>query len=102
MNNIDYLKQDIELKKKELEKLELEQKHAIRKLAIKDLSEFTDKEKIKIFDKLYKSALGSINTSEQINYHDDDNMHYGGQEYFEILARDRDEFWRYYNSIGKK
>ena len=91
--------QEIEAKKKELEQLEQKEKLESRVNAIKDLEEFTIEEKVKIFDKMYKSALSSIEESIKDGYHHEDNMHYGGEEYFEILARNKKDFWDFYNSI---
>ena len=92
---------EIEEKKRELLELEKKEKLVARGYAIKDLSEFSDDEKIKMFDKMYKSAESSLEQSIKDGYHDEDNMHYGGEEYFEILARNKKDFWDFYNSIEK-
>jgi len=92
---------EIEEKKKELLELEKKEKLDARKNAIKDLSEFTIEEKVTIFDKMYKSAESSLEQSIKDGYHNEDNMHYGGEEYFEILARNEKDFWDFYNSIEK-
>lgn len=82
---------------KELEEL---QKQNIREYAIKNLEEYTEEEKIKFFDKMYKSALDELNRTIKDKYHDDDCCHYVWEEYIEILARDKKEFWKFWNSIN--
>lgn len=67
--------------------------------AIKKLEEFTTDEKIKKFDKLYNSSLSELEEFETKKYHDEELKQYAWEASMEILARDKDIFWEYYNSI---
>ena len=99
MGKIEELKEEIERKKRELKELEESTKNTERSLAIKDLSEFTSEEKIKIFDKLYGSALSIVEQSEKDGYLNDDMPTYIYEEIMDVLARDRKIFWKYFNSL---
>lgn len=92
---------EIEAKKIELEQLDLKEKMGtkLKSSAIKDLSEFTDFEKCELFDNLYNSALSSLNTCIENEGYNDDDEHYAWEEHMEILARDSESFWDYFNSI---
>ncbi len=97
----EQLIQEINQKKQELELLEKESLNNSRSSAIKELSEFTDKDKIAKFDTLYKSALHMLNEVEKNGYIPKDSEHYSWEEVMELLARDKGKFWTYYNSIDK-
>ena len=68
-------------------------------LAIKSIDEYTDKEKIEFFDKLYRSALAELKELEEKGYSSEYNQHYAWEEYIKILAKDRTTFWEYWNSF---
>jgi len=89
---------DLKLKLKELEEKE---KNIGKSVAIKKLEEYTDDEKIKFFNKLYKSASIELDELEKNGYGDEDNAHYAWEEYITILAKDNKEFWKYWNSLDK-
>jgi len=84
---------------KKLKKLEEQEQNSLKYSAIKKLEEYTSEEKIKKFDALYNSSLSELEEIERKKYHDDDCVHYFWEASMEILARDRDKFWEYYNSI---
>ena len=99
MTEKQILQQQIEDAKRKLDELEEKEKNSERKDAIKNLNEYTTEEKIKFFDKMYKSALSELNEVEQKCYHDENYTHYAWEEYIEILVRDNDKFWKYWNKI---
>lgn len=91
------LEKEIADKKKELEALKLKNKNSARGRAIKELEEFTDEEKIKAFDSLYshaaldlKEAVKGVEVAE----------HWAWEAQMNLLARDRQLFWDYYNSLN--
>jgi hypothetical protein len=96
---LEKIKEEIELKKKELEQLELKTNLKNKEVAIKNLSEFTDLEKCNFFDKLYKLASDQFETSKENGDRNDDDEHYAWEVCMEILARDSTTFWNYYNSL---
>ena len=67
--------------------------------AIKKLEEYSDEEKIKFFDKLYKTALSELEFLEKNKYNHNDDEHYAWEAYIQILSKDNDAFWSYYNSL---
>ena len=56
------------------------------------------KKKLIFFDKMYNTAKSELKDHEKGERRDDDD-HYGWEEYIVILARDKQEFWKYWNSI---
>lgn len=78
-----------------------QEKGARRKGAIKDLSEFSIEEKAAFFDKLYNSALGVVNDYEKNKYVSEDEDNWAFEEKMGILARNKKQFWDYYNSLSK-
>jgi len=100
MKNRTELLRKIEEGKQALVELEKLQNDNMKSLAITDLEEYTDEEKIKFFDKMYKNALSELVNYETGRYHDDDCDHYAWEEYIQILSRDRTSFWKYWNSIS--
>jgi hypothetical protein len=95
----EILKKQIEDQQKTLQELLKQEKLSKRSEAIKNLSEFTDEEKIKIFDKFYKSALSVVNEAEEKGYTDEDTPGYMYEEFMCILARNDTQFWKYFNSL---
>lgn len=98
-SKIEEMRADIERKRLELELMEKSLISNERALAIKDLSEFTDEEKIKVFDKIYKSALSIVEDAETNGYVNDDNPHYIYEDVMSVIARDSRVFWKYFNSL---
>lgn len=98
-SKIEEMRADIKRKKLELELMEKSLISNERALAIKDLSEFTDEEKIKVFDKIYKSALSVVEDAETNGYVNDDNSHYIYEDVMSVIARDSRVFWKYFNSL---
>jgi hypothetical protein len=98
-SKIEEMRADIERKRLELELMEKSLVSNERALAIKDLSEFTDEEKIKVFDKIYKSALSIVEDAETNGYVNDDNRHYIYEDVMSVIARDSRVFWKYFNSL---
>ena len=101
MTEKEKLEQEIKDAKKKLKDLEKKVKTDTRSLAIKALEEFTDEEKIEFFNKLYKSATSELEELEDKGWSDDDNSTYAWEEYIQILAKDQDSFWEYWNSLSK-
>jgi len=100
-NTREKLIKEIESKTKELEQLDLKEKLGEKKSAIKELSEFTDKEKCKYFDKFYKSASNNLERYIETKFEKSEEEHYSWEEHMSILSRDNKLFWNYYNSINK-
>ena len=99
MTEVEKLEKELQEAKLKLEQAREKEKHSARNLAIKDLSEFTDKEKIQVFDILYHSAMYSIEELEKNGFKSEDDEHYSWEELISIPARDREKFWKYYNSL---
>lgn len=80
--------------------IEEQEKNSQRSKAIKELCEYTTEEKVKWFDNKYKSSLRELKEKEDGQYcEDNDNDHYAWESDIEILARDHDLFWKYWNSM---
>lgn len=100
--SVDKLKEDIALKQKELADLEKSMLVTSRLLAIKDLSEFTVDEKVKLFDSLYNQSVSIVEQAEKEKYLDEDASHWTFEAMMEIIARDKKEFWKYLNNINHR
>lgn len=99
MTEVERLEKELLDAKLKLEQAREKEKYSARNLAIKDLSEFTDEEKIKKFDALYESAMYSIKEVERTGFVNEDDEHYSWEDLITIPARDKDKFWKYYNSL---
>lgn len=88
-----------EIKEKELERLEKEEALSKRKEAVRALSEFSDEEKISIFNSLYEESLADLIDLEEKGYADEDSPHYAYESFLEIVARDKRKYWNYRNSL---
>jgi len=99
MNDKESLKREIEERKEKLRILEekMESKY-LRDEAIKPLCEFSDSEKISLFDSLYRFSESCIEHSEQ-NFQNEDDEHFAWEAVMELMARDKGKFWKYYSSI---
>ena len=64
---------------------------------IKKLEEYTNEEKCQFFDKIYKKALRDFEEFEENGTELDE--HYMWEEVMCILAKNRNDFWNYYNSL---
>ena len=86
-------------KKEELELQIVELQNQLNELSkddcIKKLSDYSVDEKIEFFDKIYSSAYNDLYADE----YDDDNEHYMWEFCMGILAKDKREFWKYYNEL---
>lgn len=98
MTEVEKIEKEIADARTRLELARLKEKNLKRTEAIKDLSEFTDEEKIKAFDSIFNRALSYVKSAE-VDYKRDDDPNYGFEEFMEIVARDKDKFWKYYNSL---
>jgi len=99
-NREEQLEKEIADKKEELLKLQEEKSNSNRRNAVKELSEFTDEEKIAEFDKMYiraKNDLESIEGEDYCEDNDEDNDAWMAQ--MEVLARNNNLFWKYYRSL---
>lgn len=98
------LQKDIEDAKKKLAELEQLEKTSelnnAKNKAIKTLDEYSVDEKIKFFDKMYKSAKEELEHLEKEGWTDEDNDHYAWEAYIEILAKNNKDFWKYWNSLS--
>ena len=70
-----------------------------REDCIKNLSDYTSEEKISFFDQLYEFANEELKHLEK-NKWDHDDLHENlWSSAIEILSKDGDEFWKYWNSL---
>ena len=99
MNEKERLIQQISDAREKLQKLEERERNSKRNDAIKEISEYTSEEKIQFFDKLYDSAYTELVSVEENHCRDDDSDHYTWEEMIQILARDKNKFWKYWNSL---
>ena len=99
--SIDKLKKEIREKEQELERLKKEEQLSNRKEIVRELSEFSDEEKIAIFNKLYKEAIDDLIHLEDKGYSDEDSAYYAYESLLEIVAKDKKEYWNYRNSLSK-
>lgn len=101
-SEVDKVKKELEVK---LEELKIAQKNyiaSLRSSVVKSLDEYTALEKIEAFDLFYKSAERELIEREKGNFSEDnDNDHYTWEANMELLAKDSEGFWSYYNSITK-
>ena len=80
--------------------IEEQEKNSQRSKAITELSEYTVEEKVKWFDSKYQSALRELREKENGDYcEDNDNDHYAWESDMEILSRNKQAFWDYWNSM---
>lgn len=98
MTEVEKIEKEIADARTRLELARLKEKNLKRIEAIKDLSEFTDEEKIKAFDSIFNSALSYVESAE-VDYKRVDDPNYGFEEFMGIIARDKDKFWEYYNNL---
>lgn len=101
MNKVTELKNEIEAKKLELLKLEETERKQGCSTVIKDLSEYTDIEKINAFDKFYKSAELMFTSVETSGFNREDDKQYTWEDIMGLLARDKSKFWAYYNKLSR-
>lgn len=111
--NID-IKKEIAEQKRKLAELESQLTNENRRKSIKDLSEFSVEDKVKMFDDLYNLALSVVEGVEKNNYVCEDDRQYMYEElmYYSnsivfrdclgILAHNKELFWQYFNGIYKK
>jgi len=68
---------------------------------IKQLSEYTDNEKIQIFDNFYDRAKAMLDEIKDGNIGDEDDVHYIWEDVMNLLAKNRKRFWKYYRSLQR-
>ena len=98
MTEVEKIEKEIADAKSRLELAIIKEKNLKRDQAIRDLSEFSDEEKIKAFDSIFNRALSYVESAEA-DYKRDDDPNYAFEEFIGIIARDKDKFWKYYNSL---
>lgn len=94
-------KQEIEnqIKKLNQELIDLENKEKSSD-CIKNLSDYSDKEKIEKFDKIYQYLIDILESKKTEDYNDEDDATYLYEYMFdEIIAKNNDAFWKYHNSL---
>ena len=98
MDTISQLEKEIAEKQKLIRQL----KKTSKSEAIKELSEYTVEEKVKFFDDTYASALSMLNQKENDEIGDEVETQYDWEANMELLAKDHDKFWKYWNSLPLK
>lgn len=96
-DQIEKLEAEIRQKRAELEAL-LQAKNSS---CIVPLREFSNEEKYTAFNRLYEHAHGVLERTKTSGWKDEDEDHYAFEALMEILTRDRQAFWKYYNSLKK-
>lgn len=68
---------------------------------IKDLEEYTDKEKIEKFDQLYKFAKEKLDNFIETGREPDmfEDLGNAWEKIMMLLSKDKKVFWEYYNSL---
>lgn len=99
MKDPNILKAEILAKQKELAELEKEIANDKYKLVIRELSEISSEEKIRVFNNFYKIVIDSLEKKRKNPYSGEDEEHYVWEGVMEIVARDKAAFWVYYNSL---
>lgn len=88
------IEEEIGRKRKEIEDLEMGEAPVI------DLDSYTDEDKIKFFNSMYKMALDHLETTERERYADEDIDNWFFEEGFSILnLKDRKKLWGYYKKL---
>lgn len=87
--------------RRKLQELDKKEKYNDYNRAIKKLSEFTDKEKIEQFDNLYEYVINIIENikNDECGLSEDDE-HYAWETLMNIVAKEHDVFWKYFNKIN--
>jgi uncharacterized coiled-coil protein SlyX len=95
-NRIEQLNREISEKRAEMARLQKELTKNERGLAIKELHEFTDAEKIKAFDEAHGYVMQIVSAVEKDRDHEEDPQY--ALEYLvqKFGARDTKQFWKYY------
>jgi len=89
------LEEEILKKQEELKKLETGEREGII-----PIEQYTDKDKIEFFDRMYKFAISLVEELENKGYSDEDNDTWAFEETMEILnTKKPKEFWNYWNSL---
>jgi Rad3-related DNA helicase len=97
-DQIEKLEAEIKQKRAELDAL-LQAKSST---CIVPLREFSVEEKCEAFNKLYTQAHNVYENTKNSGWWDEDEEHYAFESMMGILTRDRQEFWKYYNSLKTK
>jgi len=82
----EQLRKEIEQKRLELEQLEKSEAAELRCDAIKDITEFSDAEKIEVFNRIYNFASSTVEAAER-NGCDEDDEHYAYETVMEVNPR---------------
>lgn len=83
-----------------MKRLEEKQKNSRRNAAVKPADEYTDEEKIRIFDEMHAEALRMLAVKENGDLQPcEDDTHYTWESVMSLLARDKTLFWSYWNSL---
>lgn len=100
MNREEEIEQEILEKQEELRLLKEIKKNSTRSLAVKELEDYSNEEKVEFFEKMHKYAMNELEELEDGKYcEDSDNDHYGWEYLMKIIIRDHKLFWDYYNSF---
>lgn len=98
MTREEQLEKEIAEKQKELEALR--KKQGLRDKVIKPLSEYSIEEKCAWFDGCYRDAENTLYKKEAGEYYkDEDDAQYLWEDMMTLIARDREQFWKYFNSL---
>jgi hypothetical protein len=96
---IEKIKLEIDSKKIELEEVESLLSNAQFKTVIMDSSQFTDKEKIEVFDNLNSIMVSSIKEIADVGYVNEDLYVYLFEDLTSVVTKNKGEFFKYYNSL---
>ena len=99
MSPEEELEKEIAEKQEQLRKIKDANKTSIRSKAVKELSEFTDEEKIKGFEAIHAAGIAVLEEAEKNGYVREDESQWAFEFQMETIARDNELFWKYYNSL---
>lgn len=99
MSPEEKLEKEIAEKQEQLKKIKDANKTSIRSKAVKELSEFTDEEKIKGFEAIHAAGIAVLEGAEKNGYVKENEFQWAFEAQMETIARDNNLFWKYYNSL---
>jgi len=94
------LADEIAAKQKEIDALKEKLKEENLNEILKKKSDYTDEEKIKVFDMMYKYVMDILKTRMEDGWTDEDAPEYMFETMMGIVAKDKTRFWKWYSSLG--
>jgi len=99
MSPQEALEKEIAEKQEKLKQMKDANKTSARSKAVKELSEFTDEEKIKGFEAIHAAGMSVLKDAEEKGYTSESESQWAFEGQMGAIARDNKLFWAYYNSL---